>query len=140
MEPEVAQLLAEVDPSVYVIDCLPNMSGAQVAERVEPLVKTLRAAHPDTPIVLVEDRTYSNAHLIKSSRDRHTESRAALKAGYDHLMSEGVKHLFYIAGETLLADDFEGTVDGSHPTDLGFVQQADAMEPILREALGMDKK
>jgi hypothetical protein len=140
MEPEVAQLLSEVDAGVYVIDCLPNMNAAQVSERVEPLVKTLRAAHPDTPIVLVEDRTYGNAHLVKSSRARHTECRAALKAGYDHLVSEGVKFLYYIPGETLLAADGEGMVDGSHPTDLGFVQQADAMEPTLKEALAAGQK
>lgn len=140
MEPEVAKLLAEADPSVYVIDCLPNMNGPQVAERVEPLVKTLRAAHPDTPIVLVEDRTFTNAFLIKSSQQHHETSRAALKAGYDHLVAEGVKGLYYIPGENLLAADGEGTVDGSHPTDLGFVQQADAMEPILKEALAARKK
>jgi hypothetical protein len=140
MEPEVAQLLSEVDAGVYVIDCLPNMNAEQVAQRVEPLVKTLRAAHPQTPIVLVEDRTYGNAHLVKSSQERNTTSRAALKQGYDHLVAEGVERLYYVAGETLLAADGEGTVDGSHPTDLGFVQQADAMEPILKEALEAGKK
>lgn len=140
MEPEVAKLLAEVDPGVYVIDCLPNMNAAQITERIEPLVKTLRAAHPDTPIVLVEDRTFANAHLVTSSREHHTASRAALKTGYDHLISAGVTGLYYIPGETLLAADGEGTVDGSHPTDLGFVQQADAMEPILKEALAAGKK
>jgi hypothetical protein len=35
----------------------------------------------------------------------------------------------------LLGSDFEGTTDGSHPNDLGFLRQADVMEPILRAAL-----
>jgi hypothetical protein len=35
----------------------------------------------------------------------------------------------------LLGDDGEGTTDGSHPNDLGFVRQADVMEPYLRAAL-----
>jgi len=26
-------------------------------------------------------------------------------------------------------------VDGTHPTDLGFMRMADALEPVLREAL-----
>ena len=47
-------------------------------------------------------------------------------------MAEGVPHLHYLSGEGLLKDDGEGTVDGSHPTDLGFVQQADAFEPVLQ--------
>ena len=33
MEPEVADLLAELDPSVYVLDCLPNMDAAEVTAR-----------------------------------------------------------------------------------------------------------
>jgi GDSL-like Lipase/Acylhydrolase family len=35
----------------------------------------------------------------------------------------------------LLGDDNEGTVDSSHPTDLGFVRQADAFENALRPLL-----
>ena len=135
MEPEVAQLLSEVDAGVYVIDCLPNMGAEQITERAEPLVQTLRKAQPETPIVLVEDRTYGNAHLVKSAQQRNETSRAAFRACYENLKKEGVKKLFYISGDGLLVDDSEGTVDGSHPTDLGFVQQADAMQPVLEEAI-----
>jgi hypothetical protein len=45
MEPEMADLLAELDPSVYVLDCIWNMSPEQVSERVEPFVAKLREAH-----------------------------------------------------------------------------------------------
>src|SRR5262249_47654418 len=31
MEPEMADLLAELDPAVYVLDCLPNLTAAEVA-------------------------------------------------------------------------------------------------------------
>jgi len=43
--------------------------------------------------------------------------------------------LFYVRGEKLLGDDGEATVDGTHPTDLGFVGRADAIEPVLKRAL-----
>jgi hypothetical protein len=70
MEPEVAQLLAELDPVVYVIDCLPNMDAKQVEERTEPLVRTLLKAHPQTPVLLVEDRTYANAWAREDGQQR----------------------------------------------------------------------
>ena len=89
MELEVGAFLAEIEPAVYVIDCLPNMQEPEVAERAEPLVRQLRAARPSTPIVLVEDRTYSNAHIYKSSRARHETSRAALTKAFDNLQSAG---------------------------------------------------
>ncbi|HAW27993.1 MAG TPA: hypothetical protein DCY03_07720 [Planctomycetaceae bacterium] len=140
MEPEVAKLVAELDASVFIMDCLPNVTAETVARETEPLVKTLRAAHPETPILLVEDRTYSNAYLKKSSQDRHRTSREALKKAYDKLKQEGVKNLYYLDGETLLGDDSEDTVDSSHPTDLGFFRQADAFEKVLRPILEQQSK
>lgn len=135
MEPEVGDLLAELDPCVYVIDCLPNMIGTEVAERAEKLVKRLFAARNSTPIVLVEDRTYPNAPWILSKQVRHAESRAAFRKAYENLRSIPGIQLSYIDGETLLGEDREDTTDGSHPSDLGFFRQANAMEPFLRKAL-----
>lgn len=134
MEPEVAKLLAELDPACYVIDCLPNMNGTEVAERVGPLVETLRKAHAKTPIVLVEDRTFTNAFLQPGKQKHHAASRAALKKAFDQLAPDD-KHLHYLKGDDLLGDDGEGTVDSSHPTDLGFVRQAAAFRTVLEPLL-----
>ena len=132
MEPEMADLLAELDPSVYVLDCLPNMVADEIKERVEPCVRKLSAAHPDTPIVLVEDRTLQDSFLIAGRMEYyHLKDRAALKAAYEALKKSGVKNLYYIPGEHLLGDDGEGSVDGSHPTDLGSMRQADIFAKVL---------
>lgn len=139
MEPELADLLAELDPSVYVLDCLPNLNGNEVTERAEPFVQKLRAAHPETPIVLVEDRVYADSFLIASKRERNEANHAALKAAYQRLLKAGVKGLYYIEGDHLVGDDGDGTVDSSHPNDLGFMRQADifarTLEPILKEVV-----
>lgn len=136
MEPEVGALVAEIDAAVYIIDCLPNMDGKMVAERAEPLVRQIREIRPDTPIILVEDRTFTNAWIFKARRERHQENRAALIRAFDTLVSSNMKGLYFLEGGGLLGDDTEGATDGSHPNDLGFMRQADAFEPILREALG----
>jgi lysophospholipase L1-like esterase len=135
MDPEVGALLGEIDAAAFVIDCLPNMGPQAVAERAENLVRTIRKARPTTPILLVEDRTQSNAFLLEAKTRGSAASRAALRAAYDALVAAGDANLAYLPGDGLLADDGEGTVDGSHPTDLGFVQHADAFEPALRPLL-----
>ena len=49
MDPEVVALLAELDPAVFCIDCLPNMDPAAVRERTAPLVQQVaRGATADT--------------------------------------------------------------------------------------------
>jgi hypothetical protein len=135
MEPEVGALLAEIDPCVYVIDCLPNMNAAMITERAAPLVRQLRTAHPDTPILLVEDRTFANAPFFPARHSHHRDSRAAFKAAYQELRDSGVEGLRYHYGDGLIGFDAEGTTDGSHPNDLGMFRYADAYEPILQGIL-----
>lgn len=131
LELEVGKYLAQLDPAVYCIDCLPNLQGPQVAERAEPLVKLLRQSRPTTPIVLVEDRTYTNAPFFQSSRDRHAASRQALRTAYKNLKAAGDNHLYYLEGDIQLGDDGEAATDGSHPNDLGFMRYAEAYATVL---------
>ena len=131
MEPEVTALIAELDAAVYVIDCCPNLGGAETAERTKPLVQQLRAARPDTPIVLVEDRVYTDAWLIASKQSRNNGNHAALRKSFEELTAAGTKRLLYIPGTDLLGDDNDGAVDSSHPNDLGFARQADAFDRVL---------
>ncbi len=137
MEQEVADLLAELDPLAYVIDCLPNMSTEMVMTRTEPLVKTIRRAHRETPLVLVEDRTTGAAPFLQGREEMHSIRRTALRTAYDNLTGAGVRNLLYVTGGKLLGSDGEATVDGSHPTDLGFVRYADVLEPVLRPLVNL---
>ncbi|MCA1964263.1 MAG: SGNH/GDSL hydrolase family protein [Prosthecobacter sp.] len=136
MDEAVGHYLTQLDAACYVIDCLPNMNAALVTERCIPLVHQLRAAKPGTPIVLVEDRRFTNDWITPEKQRFHTENHAALRAAYDTLVKEGVKNLHYIPGDHLYGDDTEGATDASHASDLGFMRQAEIFEPVLRKALG----
>ncbi len=136
MDAAVGEYLAKIDAAVFVIDCLPNMGPAEVREKCAPLVRQLKAAHPDTPVVLVEDRRWANTWIRPERQKFHDENHAALRESFDALKKEGVTKLDYIPGDELIGDDAEGSTDGSHPNDLGFVRQTAVFEPVLREALG----
>lgn len=139
MHAAVGEWLTKIDAAVYVVDCLPNLNAEKVRERAVPLVKQLRAARPDTPIVLVEDRRNTNSWILPARDAHHDANHAALQEAYTKLQEEGVKGLYYIRGDNLLGDDTEGTADGSHPSDLGFMRQATAFHPVLEAALGAAK-
>lgn len=132
MEPEVTQFVAEIDASVYVLDCLPNMNAKEIHERAEICVRTLRKARPVTPILLVEDRNYADAFLNPSRRERNETNHEAMRAVYAKLVKDKVGGLLYLKAEELLGDDGEATIDGSHPTDLGFMRQAAAFARVLQ--------
>lgn len=135
-EPEVVDLLAELDPAVFVLDSLPNLRSEEVEPRLTHAVRTLRAKHPKVPIVLVESIHYGGGWFNAQPQRRHTNSSAALRGVYERFAREDPL-LFYIEGKGLLGDDGEATVDGSHPTDLGFLRIAGHMEPVLRQALAL---
>jgi hypothetical protein len=134
-EPEVAQLLAELDPAAYVLDPLPNMKVEWVAPYLQRFVEILRAAHPKTPIILVENLPYPGGAFVDSGRGHATQANYHLRELYDRLHRVGDKKLLYIPAAELIGTDGEGTVDGTHPTDLGFMRMAEAIEPTLRRAL-----
>lgn len=135
MEPVMADAFAELDPCIYILDCLPNMNPQMVTERAYNFVMKLREKRPETPIVLVEDRRAPRAWLDKGSDSFHNANHAALRAEYEKLLAANVAGLSYIEGDLLLPPDGDGSVDNSHPNDYGFFWQANAMEPVLRKAL-----
>jgi hypothetical protein len=135
MDAAVGELMAKIDAAAYVIDCMPNTGPTLARQKCAPLVKMLRAAHPVTPIVLAEDRRVTNEWIRPQLQKSHTASHVALREIYEGLKREGVVELYYIPGDGMLGDDAEGATDGSHPSDLGFMRQADAFEPVLRQAL-----
>lgn len=135
MDAAVGDFLTQIDAAVYVIDCLPNMNADMVKEKAVPLVKQIRAVKATTPIVLVEDRRFTNEWITPQKKKFHDDNHAALRAAYNELVKAGVKNLFYIPGDHLYGDDTEGATDASHASDLGFMRQSDVMEPVLRKAL-----
>lgn len=135
MEPEVGALLVEQNPCVFVIDCLPNMTGEMILERAKPLVEQLQARRPRTPIILVEDRSYADGAFKPARANRNKENRQAFRAVFEQLIQKDGGGLHYVDGDSLLGSDGEGTTDGSHPNDLGMMRYADALEPILRKVL-----
>jgi hypothetical protein len=125
MEAPLGALFAELDPAVYVLECLPNMTLEMVKERVEPFVLALRAKHPDTPILLVENPLLSG----------DSEQNVALRDAFKRLQKQGQKKLTLLPSKVQLAGAENGTVDGVHPTDLGFYRMAQAYLPVLKQIL-----
>ncbi len=136
MDLPLAELIGELNVSVIAVDCLPNMNAQLVKERAEPFVERVRAVRPDTPILLVEDRTFTNSRFFAGRRDAHRAARQNLKMAFNHLTESGIQGLYYLEGKDLLGQDGDGATDGSHPNDLGMMRYADAYENALNQIVG----
>lgn len=131
MEAPIGEVLAELDPAAYVIDCLWNIGDIPQSEytsRISSLVQAIRRAHPLTPIVFVAQSQFRpEAHPTEFSRRQETSVIS--------LQKQGDKNLVLVPGAHLIGDDGEGTVDGVHLTDLGMDRQARCLLPVLKKLL-----
>ena len=105
---------------------------------------TLRSARETTPRRAAghahRARGRSSQHqLMDSPRAREASRREPRGAEGSLCETAGRRReeIHYIGGDHLLGDDADGATDGSHPNDLGFVRQADVMEPVIRKAIGI---
>ncbi len=135
-EHEVSDLLAELDPSLYVIDCMPNMDAEDVDERLRYLLSVLKRAHPGTPVILVENLVYEN-EFIRGDEQQPTEIKNRILRGiFQELAVSWNGGLHYVTCEALIGTDGEATVDAVHPTDLGHLRMARILSSAAERALG----
>ena len=122
-----------VNPAVFVLDNVPNDTPELIMERMEPFVKTLRDAHPDVPIVFVEQAPYSQDALSSSSTESVRLKNEAQHTMYKRLKAAGYKKLYYVSGKKLIGTDGEATVDYVHHTDLGALRYSEVLYPLLKK-------
>ena len=128
----VGEALCETDAALYVIDCNPNTTRDLIYERAVALVKYLKEKRPDVPVLLVEAFHYVNG-FGKPLESDNEKKNIELKRAYGTLKDAGIKGLYYREGEGLIGDDYEGTVDGVHPNDIGMLRIAEELEPTIRK-------
>tara|TARA_Y100001935_G_scaffold29304_1_gene22734 strand:- start:1225 stop:2394 length:1170 start_codon:yes stop_codon:yes gene_type:complete len=123
MEYPISKLISESDPAFYVIECMPNMYPPDlVASNTIPLVNVIRSKNPNTPIILVDLFTSPINTLDKNAVRSTNEMNNALKNEYKKMVDKGYENIIYIESSNALGNDFEGTVDSVHFTDLGFIR------------------
>jgi len=139
MDKPVADLMAELDAALYIVDCLPNMGQDQVRERLPVLVDVIRKKRPVTPILFVGDRMMGGAAFVPVKVQYKNDQDRVQKETVDSLTAKGVAGLYTTASESFFGADHEGSTDGSHPSDLGAMRMADALEPVIRRLAGIGK-
>jgi hypothetical protein len=128
----VGDALCETDASLYVIDCNPNTITDQIYKRAVDLVMKMHRERPEVPILFVEVFPYTSG-FTKAEDSGNAKKNQELKKAYETLKNSGIKNLYYRKGDDLIGDDYEGTVDGVHPNDIGMLRIAEALEPTIRK-------
>lgn len=128
----LAIIMSEIDASIYVIDCGPNLTPQMARERTYPFIKLLHEKKSNVPILLVENLIYPTSRFNQTINKKVIEINQGFVEAYTRLKKEGIKNLYYLKADHLIGDDGEATVDGTHLTDLGFYR----MSEIIGKKIG----
>lgn len=137
LESAVVNLLTELNPKIYVIDCLPNMTGFPtdtVKSRLLKTIRTLRQEKPDVPILIVENADGTVDELDDHRNEAYNRVNKVGEEVFTRLKASGMNGIYLLTDEAINLD-IESTVDGVHPNDYGMMQYAEAYEKIIRKIL-----
>ena len=141
-ESALAEYIAALPMSVFVHGYGYNAPSLEYYEQTYyPFYRIIRDKNPDLPIVMM-----SNPVCITSKEPKRAEfltrRRQITMDAYTRAKNEGDNNVYFIDGALSLGSDAEAreaTVDGVHPTDLGFTNMANSLYPLLRRLVyGVD--
>ena len=139
LDKEVVDLLPEIDAKIFVLDCLPNLvdprfSASQIKDKILYAVNTLHKQRNSTPILLIQHDGYADDEIDTMRKKAYTNANSIQEAAFNQLRSEGINNV-YLLSKADIGQITDFSVDGTHPTDLGMMQYANACEKTLRQIL-----
>lgn len=130
MEPFYARIIADTEADAFLFDTFSNPSGEQIDERLADFVRTIREAHPDVPLIFLQTEVRESGNFDERKRGHEAKKREAAVRGMKKLLKTDPKIHFIDPGMPI-GDDHEATVDGVHPTDLGYTRIIDRIGPQI---------
>ncbi|MBS4197540.1 SGNH/GDSL hydrolase family protein [Lederbergia citri] len=137
-EVNMAHIISEIEnPACLVLDYEPNCVSTELYRETLPrFIQVYREKYPDTPILVVSKFPYAQEKINRQLLQERLERLDFQKQLIQKLQQEGDKHIYFCEGTNILGDLWqEKTVDGIHPTDLGFLSIADNLTPVVEKIM-----
>ncbi len=127
-EDTIAEYIADIDCSVFVYDYDHNAPNAEHLRNThEKMFLKFREKHPNTPVVMMSRPTLSNSKTVPDARTD------VIIETYNRAKNRGDNNVYFVDGRDLFSNygGSDCTVDGCHPTDLGFFSMAKCVEKVI---------
>ena len=131
MQPYFADVLADADVDAMIFDAFSNPDAAMIEERLFPFIENLQESHPDIPLIFLQTIYRENRNFDTVS-DRFEQAKMDMA---EKMMKEAVKkynNVYFVIPDTGRYAR-ETSVDGTHPSDMGYLAWSESIEkPILK--------
>ena len=120
------------DVDMILLDPIPNCTEMMCDTLTYGFVKIIADAHPTTPIVFVAGPMYPYTRYDRELGAYLPRKNEKALANIRRLQDEGYNNIYWVDSVGLDGPEDDGTVDGIHLTDLGFVHYANHLLPLLQ--------
>ena len=130
-EEVIARYIADLPMSIFVYDYDHNATSTEHLQNThKPMFDIIREKNPDLPIIMASrPKYYISEFEIDRRNIIYDTYKAAKNANDNNVYFVDGQKMFEIFGK----DDC--TVDGTHPTDLGFMCMAEAFGKVIEKIL-----
>ena len=131
---EVAELLASIeDVSMFILDYEANATLPMLKDTLDNFINILREKYPDVPILVLSKIRMAYETHVKENWNKQLKSLKFQKQVVkEHQLYD--KNIYFYDGHKLLGKyTADATVDGSHPTDLGFMLITENLEKVIKK-------
>ncbi len=129
-EQTMIDYLNTLDMSLFVMDYDHNAPTLEYLKSThEKLYRGIRNANPNLPILIISKPDMQGPEAY--------ERRDFIRSNYEKFVAEGDKNVYYIDGSSFFPEIGLCTVDGCHPSDLGFYFMANKIGAEIKKILNI---
>lgn len=130
LQQHFARALAAADLDAIVFDAFSNPTAERIEKTLFQFIETIQASHPDIPLIFQQTIYRETMNFDQVS----TANTLAKMGAAQRMMDEAVKkykNVYFITPDPTM-DNHDSSVDGTHPSDLGYYLWAKSVkDPIL---------
>lgn len=134
LQPEFARLLADTQADAFILDAFSNPQADVIYEKFDEFVDMIRSSHPETPLIFLQTERRETRNFNRKSDESEAAKQKAAEEVVRRRMQKD-KNIYFIDSKDFLGDDHIGTIDGTHPNDIGFSRMLDVISPAILEIL-----
>ena len=119
MQPEYLRALKDAHADAFFFDTFSNPSPTEIRSRTFGFIEEIQATHPGVPLIFIRT-IYRENRNFNAKREK---IEAAKMAVADSVMAVAVKRykdVYYIKTSDASTPDHETSLDGTHPSDIGY--------------------
>lgn len=130
---EIAELIANKEASLIILDFMPNVTVELIEERMLTFYHIIRQKQPETNILFIENPIYPHAEWDRQVRHTVAAKNTALNRVFNELVSSGERNIQLVSALGMIGVDGEATIDGVHFTDVGYMRYAKHLYPYVNQ-------